>query len=78
MKDKTAKKISRQGEIASLLNRALELMYRERVLSAGDAGERYQMWQDWHSRVEDVRMEMTGVLGIEYVNRYVEKDEFWD
>ena len=53
----------RKDAILSHLAKAMELIHAERMSGAiVIGGERYQMWADWYNRVDDVRLEMAGVI----------------
>jgi hypothetical protein len=60
-------KLLASEELASLLNRTLEILYAKRLNGKG-GDERYQMFTRWYNRINDIKLEMAGILGFEYHN----------
>ena len=61
-KRKTGRKL-RKEEILSHLTKALKLLHNEKMASiTGCSNERYRMYAEWYDRIDDVRLEMAGVI----------------
>ena len=60
------KLLSLSEEVTPLFNRLLEFLHAEKMKSVRT--ERYQMYSDWYNRLDDIKLEMAGVLNYKYVN----------
>jgi hypothetical protein len=54
---------NRKEAILSHLSKALELIHDEKYAGRiAVGGERWQMYSDWYNQIDDVRLEMAGVI----------------
>jgi len=53
-------------ELVPLYDRILVILYREKMASA--TAERYQMFKKWYDSVDELKPDLEGLLGYEYLN----------